>query len=96
MYVCVVTLTALVEPVDSDDVILAHLSRCTQRSIIIRNGNHSGAAILGESISDRASDRCNYMTVLHTEKPHLLIQDSLTSRTASQSCSHREFPGLGC
>lgn len=54
---CVVTLTALVEPVDSDDVILAHLSRCPQRSIIVRNGNHSGKAILGESISDRASGK---------------------------------------
>lgn len=53
---CVESLTALVEPVDSDDVVLAHLSRCAQRSIIIRNGNHSGQAILRESISNRASD----------------------------------------
>lgn len=58
-----VSLTALVEPVDSDDVILAHLGRCAQCSIIVRNGNHSGEAILGESISDRASDRCSYMTL---------------------------------
>ena len=55
MNVCVVTLTALVEPVDSNDVILAHLSRCAQRNIIVRNGNHGGVSILGESISDRAS-----------------------------------------
>lgn len=96
MYVCVVTLTALVEPVDSDDVILAHLSRCAQRCIIVRNGNHGGEAILGESVSDRASDRCSQKTVLHQRNSIPYTVSSLTSHTASQSCSHREFPGLGC
>lgn len=50
-------LTALVELIEPDDVILAHLSSLAQLSIAIGNGNHGGVSVLGESSSNRASGK---------------------------------------
>ena len=56
-------LTALVQPVEPVDVILAHLGGLANLNIAVRDGHHCRAVVLGECIP--GGNTCVFSELLH-------------------------------
>lgn len=51
-----ILLTALVEPVEPGDVILAHLGGLPEGHVAVRNGLHGGKVVLGERVPKESQE----------------------------------------
>lgn len=52
-----VLLTALVEPVQPVDVVLAHLGGLAEGHVAVGNGQHGGTVVLGEGVPGESQER---------------------------------------